>query len=46
MRARFLLMIDVLGSSLYEFFDWNYKNRKADRHKVADIPHAAREQSF
>jgi molecular chaperone DnaK (HSP70) len=23
--------------SLYEFFDWNYKNRKADRHKVADI---------
>lgn len=23
---------------LYEFFDWNYKNRKADRSKVADIP--------
>ncbi len=23
---------------LYEFFDWDYKNRKADRSKVADIP--------
>ena len=23
---------------LYEFFDWNYKNKKADRSKVADIP--------
>ena len=32
--------------SLYEFFDWNYKNRRADRHKVADIPMPIENRSF
>ena len=32
--------------SLYEFFDWNYKNRRADRHKVADIPMPTENRSF
>ena len=32
--------------SLYEFFDWNYKNRRADRHKVADIPIPLEDRAF
>lgn len=31
---------------LYEFFDWNYKNRKADRSKVADIPMPLENRAF
>lgn len=32
--------------SLYEFFDWNYRNRKADRHRVADIPMPLENRAF
>ncbi len=31
---------------LYEFFDWNYKNRKADRQKAADIPMPLENRAF
>ena len=31
---------------LYEFFDWNYRNRKADLQKVAAIPMPLEERSF
>ena len=31
---------------LYEFFDWNYRNRRADPHKVADIPMPLENRSF
>ena len=31
---------------LYEFFDWNYRNPRADRQKVAAIPMPLKERSF
>ncbi len=31
---------------LYEFFDWNYRNRNADRIKVADIPIPLENRAF